>query len=93
MSRDEADDTPPRSIADAEDYQRLSPRNGPYSPAARSRNSDALRDLAMSPVSYVNDMGKVDQDDEDDTASLEQNGQRSECALPIVSTFVFVVLL
>ncbi|KAJ6586905.1 hypothetical protein DFH09DRAFT_1141890 [Mycena vulgaris] len=96
MSREgnEADDTPPRSIADAEEYQNKHPfsRNGLYSPAARSRNSDTLRDLAASPVSYdgrLNEGGaRVAEgyEDENDTDSVEQNGQRSEFgghALPI----------
>ncbi|KAJ7346592.1 hypothetical protein DFH08DRAFT_868677 [Mycena albidolilacea] len=85
MSREghEADDTPPRSIADAEDYQNQQTRNGLYSPAARSRNSEALRDLAMSPVSYTGRLNEFARptlidDDGDDTDSLEQNGQRSE---------------
>ncbi|KAJ7084369.1 hypothetical protein B0H15DRAFT_888480 [Mycena belliarum] len=95
MSREgnEADDTPPRSIADAEEYQKHPGRNGLYSPAARSRNSEALRDLANSPVSYdgrLNQGGahladEVEEDGDDDD-SVEQNGQRSEFgghALPI----------
>lgn len=95
MSREghEADDTPPRSIADAEDYQNQQTRNGLYSPAARSRNSEALRDLANSPVSYTGRLNEFARptlidDDGDDTDSLEQNGQRSEFGgqpLPIVS--------
>ncbi|KAJ7497278.1 hypothetical protein FB451DRAFT_1210752 [Mycena latifolia] len=97
MSREgnEADDTPPRSIADAEEYQSKHSvsRNGLYSPAARSRNSEALRDLANSPVSYdgrLNEGGprltREAEDDGDDGDSVEQNGQRSEFgghALPI----------
>ncbi|KAJ6625658.1 hypothetical protein B0H10DRAFT_2002612 [Mycena sp. CBHHK59/15] len=95
MSREghEADHTPPRSIADAEDYQtKHLATNGLYSPAARSRNSE-LRDLAKSPVSYngrANNGGAGGEDEEeeeeDDTDSNEQNGQRSEFgdnALPI----------
>ncbi|KAJ7045500.1 hypothetical protein C8F04DRAFT_1065003 [Mycena alexandri] len=85
MSREgnEADVTPPRSIADAEEYQNKHPpsRNGLYSPAARSRNSEALRDLANSPVSYDGKPvlgGAQEEDDEDDADSVEQNGQRSE---------------
>ncbi|KAJ7783164.1 hypothetical protein B0H16DRAFT_1447328 [Mycena metata] len=95
MSREgnEADVTPPRSIADAEEYQNKHPpsRNGLYSPAARSRNSEALRDLANSPVSYDGKLilggAQEDEDDEDEADSVEQNGQRSEFggqqALPI----------
>ncbi|KAJ7188288.1 hypothetical protein C8R46DRAFT_1054262 [Mycena filopes] len=89
MSRDGADVTPPRSIADAEDYQNKHPpsRNGLYSPAARSRNSEALRDLANSPVSYDGKPAQQEDDDDDDADSAEQNGQRSEFggqqALPI----------
>ncbi|KAJ7462288.1 hypothetical protein B0H11DRAFT_2054921 [Mycena galericulata] len=87
MSREgnEADDTPPRSIADAEEYQskHSASRNGLFSPAARSRNSEALRDLANSPVSYdgkLNDGAgrEGEEGDGDDTDSLEQNGRRSE---------------
>jgi hypothetical protein len=94
MSREghEADDTPPRSIADAEEYQNKHPmsRNGLYSPAARSRNSETLRDLAGSPVSYDGHGARPAQggDDDSDADSVEQNGQRSEFggqALPIVS--------
>ncbi|KAF7361892.1 hypothetical protein MVEN_00533700 [Mycena venus] len=82
MSRDGVDDTPPRSIADAEEYQNIG-RNGLYSPGARSRTSEALRDLAGSPVSYTNHpppslIRPTQEDDGDDTDSLEQNGQRSE---------------
>ncbi|KAJ6593882.1 hypothetical protein B0H19DRAFT_919335 [Mycena capillaripes] len=90
MSREgnEADDTPPRSIADDEEYKH---RNGLYSPTARSRNSEALRDLAASPVSYdgrLNNGARRFQiiDHGDDADSVEQNGQRSEFggqALPI----------
>ncbi|KAJ7725840.1 hypothetical protein DFH07DRAFT_853541 [Mycena maculata] len=96
MSREgnEADVTPPRSIADAEDYQsrHSASRNGLFSPAARSRNSEALRDLANSPVSYDGRLdggarpGEEEDDDGDDTDSLEQHGMRSELggqALPI----------
>ncbi|KAF8210214.1 hypothetical protein K438DRAFT_1710849 [Mycena galopus ATCC 62051] len=87
MSREgnEADDTPPRSIADAEDYQNLGQnmgRSGLYSPPARSRNSEALRELAASPVSYDGRMNQAayqtHENDDGDTDSVEQNGQRSE---------------
>lgn len=97
MSREgnEADDTPPRSIADAEEYQgkRSASRHGPLSPAARSRTSE-LRDLANSPVSYDGRLnigggraGEEADDDGDDADSLEQIGLRSEFGhtLPIVS--------
>ncbi|KAJ7680304.1 hypothetical protein DFH06DRAFT_972940 [Mycena polygramma] len=88
MSREgnEADDTPPRSIADAEEYKHSASRNGLYSPAARSRNSEALRDLANSPVSYDGRLNQFAQDDGDDADSTQQNGERSEFggpALPI----------
>ncbi|KAF7376127.1 hypothetical protein MSAN_00027600 [Mycena sanguinolenta] len=90
MSREgnDVDKTPPRSIADVEEYQNRPGRNGIYSPPPRSRNSDALRDLACSPVSYdgrLNQGAQQTQQDEyaDDTDSIEQNGQRSEFALPI----------
>ncbi|KAJ6499319.1 hypothetical protein C8R45DRAFT_981967 [Mycena sanguinolenta] len=91
MSREgnDVDNTPPRSIADAEDYQNRLGRNGIYSPPARSRNGEALRDLVGSPVSYDGRLNQgalqIHQDeDADDTDSIEQNGQRSEFgALPI----------
>ncbi|KAJ7262193.1 hypothetical protein B0H12DRAFT_319434 [Mycena haematopus] len=82
MSREgnEADDTPPRSIADAEDYQNQLGRSGLYSPHARSRNSEALRELANSPISYDGQGATPNHQDQDgdDTDSIEQNGQRSE---------------
>ncbi|KAJ7132768.1 hypothetical protein C8R43DRAFT_1023243 [Mycena crocata] len=96
MLSEQADVTPPRSIAgDAEEYRSKysAGRNALYSPAARSRNSEALRDLALSPVSYdgrLNDGGprlvRAGEDDGNDADSIEQNGQRSEFggqALPI----------
>ncbi|KAK7057210.1 hypothetical protein R3P38DRAFT_2839970 [Favolaschia claudopus] len=89
MSREgnEADITPPRSIADALEYQNMLGRSGLHSPHARSRNSDALRDLATSPVSYDGRLSRgvfriAAPDGGDDNASVEQNGVRSELGDP-----------
>ncbi|KAJ7647352.1 hypothetical protein FB45DRAFT_822173 [Roridomyces roridus] len=84
MSREgnDVDVTPPRSLADPNDYRHFSHRPGLFSPTARSRHSDALRDLAQSPVSYdgrLHNGGALRREDEhDDTDSTEQNGQLSD---------------
>ncbi|KAF9462337.1 hypothetical protein BDZ94DRAFT_1261635 [Collybia nuda] len=55
---------------------------GVYSPAPRSKNSDALLELANSPMSYTNRNGAPLQanghDDEEDADSNVQDGLRSE---------------
>ncbi|CAK5265770.1 unnamed protein product [Mycena citricolor] len=91
MSRegDDVDISPPRSLADAEEYNATIPEML-RSPGVRSKTSQALRDLAKSPVSY-DDRSKgggvaLGGDKQtrtrtvngDDAASIEQNGQRSE---------------
>ncbi|KAJ7072344.1 hypothetical protein C8F01DRAFT_1103577 [Mycena amicta] len=65
-------DVSARSIVDPDDFA----ARPIFSPAARSRTSDALRDLAASPVSY--DAGPRLRKHQDDADSTEQNGQRSE---------------
>jgi hypothetical protein len=92
---DEPDNTPPRSLVDPSEYPRRagSERNGNgalYSPAPRSQRSDALQDLANSPVTYTNRNGngvQLPREDDDDVASDIQEGVRSEVGdtiLPVV---------
>jgi hypothetical protein len=101
MSRegDEPDNSPPRSMVDPAEYRSKSGsvRNGArsppiYSPAPRSKNSDALLDLANSPMSYTNRNGAIAVEahvhhDDEDADSNVQDGLRSEAGetiLPVV---------
>nr|GAT56393.1 predicted protein [Mycena chlorophos] len=65
----------PRSIVDGDDYAYKS--GAMFSPQAQSRTSEALRELAGSPVSYHAGplLRRAHDEDADSTA---QNGQRSE---------------
>ncbi|KAF8069975.1 hypothetical protein FPV67DRAFT_1485683, partial [Lyophyllum atratum] len=91
MSRegDEPDNTPPRSVVDPSEFRSRagSPRvrspgviSGVLSPAPRSKTSEALLDLANSPMSYTNRNGgkAIHNDDNDDADSNIQEGRRSE---------------
>lgn len=106
MSRegDEPDNTPPRSMVDPNEYRskagsvRTGTRSpGIYSPAPRSKNSDALLELANSPMSYTNRNGANLQtnghDDDGDADSNVQDGLRSEAGetiLPMVSPLYLI---
>ncbi|GLB45071.1 hypothetical protein LshimejAT787_1901490 [Lyophyllum shimeji] len=94
MSRegDEPDNTPPRSIVDPTEFRSQvgSPRvRSPniHSPAPRSKTSEALLDLANSPMSYTNRNGgnAIPNDDNEDADSNVQEGRTSEAGdiLPV----------
>jgi hypothetical protein len=88
MSRegDEPDNSPPRSLVDVTEYRN---RHGSvidgdgalYTPAPASLKSDALLELAKSPMSYTHRNGKSAPplpEEEGDAASDIQEGMRSE---------------
>lgn len=98
MSRegDEPDNTPPRSMVDPSEYRSKAGSNrvrSPpiHSPAPRSKTSEALLELANSPMSYTNRNGihaAPNDDDDGDADSNIQDGLRSEAGetiLPVVS--------
>lgn len=80
----EGDADPPQSVLDPEDdYKSQPPRqNGVYSPRPKSHNSEALRDLANSPVSY----GGGGQRDVDHDSNVQNQSEPDNDPLPIVSS-------
>ncbi|KAH0589652.1 hypothetical protein H2248_005382 [Termitomyces sp. 'cryptogamus'] len=86
MSRegDEPDNTPPRSLADADEFRSKvgSPRaRSPLqvpSPAARSRKSETLLNPVKSPMSYAKHQGSQVSLHDDDADSNAQEGRTSE---------------
>ncbi|KAF5376295.1 hypothetical protein D9615_008539 [Tricholomella constricta] len=84
MDSDVPDNTPPRSLVDAEEFRSKlgSPRvrsPGFHSPAPRSKTSEALVDLANSPMSFTNmNGGNAIHNDDDDVDSNVQVGRTSE---------------
>ncbi|RDB16930.1 hypothetical protein Hypma_002398 [Hypsizygus marmoreus] len=90
MSREGVDNTPPRSIVDTNEYRSKagSPRvRSPQllSPAARSKQSDALLDLGNSPMSYTNRNGaNAEHHNDGDADSNAQEGRTSEAGETIL---------
>lgn len=89
MAREgDTDVAPPRSVLDHDEYRSKASdiaRNAILSPTPRS-HSDALHDLAGSPVNYdgINKSG-LDDYDEDASSNVQEHSEAETPVLPVVS--------